>query len=73
MFGKKDTVCKIRVKNTEYQITYKGRVYYFDCKACMRTFEENPERFARKGKIRGFLEAKVISDIQLKSCHDLNK
>lgn len=72
MFWKiRDPVCKARVKrDTEYQVKYKGKTYYFDCSACMNTFEKNPEEFVGKRKKESFLEKIAKSnDGQPKSCH----
>lgn len=69
MFRKKDPVCGVRVKkNTEHFLEYEGKTYYFDCQACKATFQENPQRFTKKGE--GFFNwlAKGSKDVP-KSCH----
>ena len=68
MFWKiRDPVCKVKVnKNTEYQIIYGRKVYYFDCEACMKTFKENPERYIEK---ESFLEKTAKAGKELPKCH----
>jgi YHS domain-containing protein len=68
MFGKKDPVCQGKVKeNTEYNIVYLGKTYYFDSKACMNTFNKEPERFVKRKA--SFLEKIMKPAYDVPKCH----
>ncbi len=71
MFTKvKDPVCKRKIKkDTQLQLKYKEKKYYFDSPACLETFKENPGNFINKNK-KGFIESLAEkSDGKPKSCH----
>lgn len=47
----KDPVCGMEVdpKATPYKAAYKGEVYYFCSANCKKAFEEDPERYLKRG------------------------
>lgn len=72
MFGKRDPVCGVKVsKRTKHKFQYRGKTYYFDSRACMSTFEANPEKFIRSKSGKGILKPPA-GDIP-KCCHDMQK
>lgn len=74
-FGKVDPVCGVKVtKKTPYVFHCGTKTYYFDCQACRKTFEDNPERFVKRKFGRGLIAwlAKGSKDVP-KSCHDMKR
>lgn len=49
-----DPICGAEVDpaKTPYKTMYKGKIYYFCCKHCLRVFEENPEYYIIQGSER---------------------
>ena len=45
----KDLVCGMDVdeKTTKYKTTHKGKTYYFCAPGCQKTFETNPQKYAK--------------------------
>jgi len=75
MLGRiRDPVCRAKVsKRSRHFSVYGKRTYYFDCSACLATFEEKPELFAGKKKNKSFLERLAGGDDVRapKSCHEM--
>ncbi|MGB9816373.1 MAG: YHS domain-containing protein [Desulfurococcaceae archaeon] len=48
-----DPVCGMHVdpKRTPYKTVFKGKIYYFCSKICLRKFEENPEYYLEHGPV----------------------
>lgn len=48
-----DPVCGMKVdpEKTKYKILYRGRIYYFCSRHCLKKFEENPELYLREGPL----------------------
>jgi YHS domain-containing protein len=46
----KDPICGMDVdeKTARYTTEYQGRTYYFCAPGCKRTFDQDPERYARE-------------------------
>lgn len=46
-----DPVCGMMVEEGEGALTheYKGTMYYFCSKGCLRAFEKDPEKYLREG------------------------
>ncbi|MBI5553758.1 MAG: YHS domain-containing protein [Candidatus Diapherotrites archaeon] len=45
----RDVVCGMNVSPGTAQSTYLGETYYFCCSGCKNRFEQNPEKFVKKG------------------------
>ncbi|MEM1774254.1 MAG: YHS domain-containing protein [Acidilobaceae archaeon] len=45
-----DIVCGMEVPTTtKYKTIYKGKIYYFCCEDCLKSFEEDPEHYIKHG------------------------
>ena len=43
-----DVICKMQVdeKTAKWKSEYKGKTYYFCCKACKKKFDETPDNYS---------------------------
>ncbi|MHA1722587.1 MAG: YHS domain-containing protein [Candidatus Baldrarchaeia archaeon] len=48
----KDPVCGMMVdeKTAKYKSEYEGKIYYFCCEHCKKTFERNPSKFVKSSR-----------------------
>ncbi len=47
-----DPVCKMEVdeKTAQFKSEYQGKIYYFCAPGCKYEFDQNPEKYIKKGE-----------------------